>query len=362
MMVASNFRFTARQALRGNWGISVLTLFVAGLLGASVTNVVTYTYNSSTSRTTFTDLSRFASDLFTGDFFYFMSYAAATVTAFAFVVMLYSLFRFIFGAAINLGVNQFTMRLVLRLEPHRVGTLFFRFHIFGRALLTRFLTSLFIFLWGLAFYLPATILIGISSGAFYIYGTGYYIVLLILGILLAIGGSIFLIAVQYRYAMAPYLLSQYPDMGALEAIRQSKAIMKGNKGRLFGLHFSFIGWYILCLFTFGVGYLWLSPYVKTAEAAFYLEITGQLPAWVKFPATVPGYPQAPPPGPPPAGPAQAPYTYGQPPVPPTAPPQAASPPQGAPMESPPSTMQQAPPLPPSSIYSPAPEDPEAPRP
>ena len=94
MMVASNFRFTARQALRGNWGISVLTLFVAGLLGASVTNVVTYTYNSSTSRTTFTDLSRFASDLFTGDFFYFMSYAAATVTAFAFVVMLYSLFRF----------------------------------------------------------------------------------------------------------------------------------------------------------------------------------------------------------------------------------------------------------------------------
>jgi len=51
--------------------------------------------------------------------------------------------------------------------------------------------------------------------------------------------------------------------------------MQGNKWRLFCLHISFIGWAFLCIFTCGIGTLFLSPYQMLAEAAFYREITGK---------------------------------------------------------------------------------------
>ncbi|MBQ6704092.1 MAG: DUF975 family protein, partial [Clostridia bacterium] len=44
---------------------------------------------------------------------------------------------------------------------------------------------------------------------------------------------------------------------------------------LFGLNFSFIGWAMLSALTFGIGNLWLNPYMNTAFAAFYIERTGR---------------------------------------------------------------------------------------
>ena len=50
-------------------------------------------------------------------------------------------------------------------------------------------------------------------------------------------------------------------------------MMKGHKFDLFWLILSFIGWGFLCLFTFGIGYLWLTPYMETSVAAFYEDVT-----------------------------------------------------------------------------------------
>lgn len=83
------------------------------------------------------------------------------------------------------------------------------------------------------------------------------------------------IVAAYRYAMAPYLMAQNPGMGIREAVNLSKQMMQGNKGRLFSLHLSFIGWALLAGLTLGLGLLWLNPYVKASEAAFYLNVSGQ---------------------------------------------------------------------------------------
>jgi uncharacterized membrane protein len=48
--------------------------------------------------------------------------------------------------------------------------------------------------------------------------------------------------------------------------------MNGNKGKLFGLYLSFIGWGILCILTLGIGFLWLYPYVSLSLANFYEDI------------------------------------------------------------------------------------------
>jgi len=49
-------------------------------------------------------------------------------------------------------------------------------------------------------------------------------------------------------------------------------LMNGNKWAAFVLDLSFIGWAILCCFTFGIGYLWLIPYIQLAQCEFYEDL------------------------------------------------------------------------------------------
>ena len=74
---------------------------------------------------------------------------------------------------------------------------------------------------------------------------------------------------SYSYAMTPYIVKDNPGISADAAIEASRAMMKGHKFDLFYLHLTFLGWGILCLFTCGIGFLWLSPYILTAQADFY---------------------------------------------------------------------------------------------
>lgn len=81
------------------------------------------------------------------------------------------------------------------------------------------------------------------------------------------------IIASLAYAMTSYLMAEYPDMGANEAITLSKKIMKGHKKNLFYLYLTFIGWLLLCVLTLGIGFLWLLPYMSVTEAAFYREVS-----------------------------------------------------------------------------------------
>ena len=71
--------------------------------------------------------------------------------------------------------------------------------------------------------------------------------------------------------MTMYIKSVNADMGHNDAITLSRKIMDGKKWRLFCLSLSFVGWMILCVFTFGIGFIWLIPYMKTTTTAFYQE-------------------------------------------------------------------------------------------
>src|SRR5690554_2970611 len=77
---------------------------------------------------------------------------------------------------------------------------------------------------------------------------------------------------SYAYSMTKYILADNPELDGYEAMKQSEHLMIGHKWRLFCLQFSFIGWAILSLFTFGIGYFFLVPYITAAETAFYLDL------------------------------------------------------------------------------------------
>lgn len=96
----------------------------------------------------------------------------------------------------------------------------------------------------------------------------YTILCVLWSILLVIPGIIKGMA----YSMYPYILRDEPDLSVWQTLKKSEAMMKGYKGKLFLMYLSFIGWFILGAFTFGILYIWLTPYVMTSTVKFYDEV------------------------------------------------------------------------------------------
>ena len=77
---------------------------------------------------------------------------------------------------------------------------------------------------------------------------------------------------SYEYSIIPYILADDPEISSKDAFKKAKQMMKGNKWRLFKLEFSFIGWFVLCVLTLGIGTFFLIPYINAANAEFYVEL------------------------------------------------------------------------------------------
>ena len=77
---------------------------------------------------------------------------------------------------------------------------------------------------------------------------------------------------SYSYALVYYILMDEPELKYNKAIEKSMKMMNGHKMRLFLLHLSFIGWGILSFLTLGLGFFLLTPYIYTANAAFYEDL------------------------------------------------------------------------------------------
>ena len=73
------------------------------------------------------------------------------------------------------------------------------------------------------------------------------------------------------YSMTFYVMVDF-NLSGTEAISKSVELMKGYKAKLFRLGLSFFGWYLLSSLTFGIGAIFLAPYVEATVAEFYAEL------------------------------------------------------------------------------------------
>ena len=211
----------AREELSGRWWLAVGVSFVAALLGEGGGGI---------------SLNLNANSNF-GDIFPYLQDMILTIFPIAVLVSIWAVFITFIGPAIELGHKMFYIKLC-RGEQVSFSILFSKFSCFWKAFVLRLLTGLLIFLWSLLLLIP--------------------------GIIAA-----------FRYSMAMYIMADNPEIGILEAIEESKMIMEGNKLDLFVLWLSFIGWAILSILTFGIGFLFLAPYINAVTAAFYLEVSGR---------------------------------------------------------------------------------------
>ena len=213
----SSIREQARWRLSGNWGMAILVTFLAGLLGA---------FSASSNLEIDSDILRRLPEVV-------QNYLNIAIT----IGAILGVVQFFIGGTIDLGYRTYLLKLHDN-EDAQLSDLFSQFHRFGDAFVLRLLTSIFTFLWTLLFIIPGII-------------------------------------ATLRYAMAPYILAEHPEMTPMQAIDHSKYLMDGKKLDLFLLELSFIGWSFLCAFTLGIGYLWLNPYMHMSITVFYRQLASK---------------------------------------------------------------------------------------
>ena len=135
------------------------------------------------------------------------------------------------GGAFILGITTFSLAIA-RKEEANLEMFFSGFNYFVKALGLLLLTILFVFLWTLLLIIP--------------------------GIIAA-----------FSYSLVFYIMTDDPNIGAMEAIDKSKKMMYGYKWKLFCLGLRFICWILLGILTFGIGFLWIIPYLSVCCAKFY---------------------------------------------------------------------------------------------
>ena len=76
-------------------------------------------------------------------------------------------------------------------------------------------------------------------------------------------------------AVTDYLLLDDINLSAVDAMKKSCSLMKGNKWRYFYINLSFIPLLLASMLTCYIGLLWLMPYMEATMAAFYLDLKGE---------------------------------------------------------------------------------------
>lgn len=76
------------------------------------------------------------------------------------------------------------------------------------------------------------------------------------------------------YSMAYYIKNDHPEYDWKQCIDESKKMTDGHKWQIFCLYLSFIGWLFLGTLCFGIGTLWVIPYINTSMAEVYAQLKG----------------------------------------------------------------------------------------
>lgn len=90
--------------------------------------------------------------------------------------------------------------------------------------------------------------------------------------LMAVG--IWITCKSFYYVLSFYILNDNEGLSGKEVVEKSAELMEGKRASYFWLSLSFIGWAILAVIPFGLGMLWLIPYIQIALVVFYEERAG----------------------------------------------------------------------------------------
>lgn len=228
---SANLKALARESLNGNFGIPIVGYLIIGTITIILTMLTTGFLDTSSTFSLVTNQ--------------LLIYSASLLTS-----------------LLMAGYDKLILNLN-RKTPFALGNIFYVFsHNPDRFLVVNFLMLLVGIVLSLPFDIPS--FTDTSATALMLSSAGILV------------RSLVNLILSCFFGLANYLLLDNPQMGATEALKESCRLMKGSKGRYFYIYLSFLPLSIVCIFTCYIGLLWLTPYIQSTMAYFYMDITGEL--------------------------------------------------------------------------------------
>ncbi len=287
---ASYFRARAREAIAPHFWTLIFIALLASLLGGTsegfsigMPSIEVSEENSEVVKNAFKEIFALLTG---GQYSTILSqypFVSTILTAAISVVVLSILCSLFVGSAVELGHQKLYLNLIDGETPEASGLFAYFKKIYGKSILARLLMM------GIEFAISIPLLVSSVLFASSVISLIYYSmigdaareasatssVFLYTAIILALSVATTLaqIFIRLRYAFVSVILAEYPELGVVDAFRNSASLMKGKMWKLFCLRFSFIGWRIVANFVpFGLGAFILMPYTMAADVAFYHEI------------------------------------------------------------------------------------------
>lgn len=295
----------ARAQMRGCMGPLILCFFVAGLIkllctrgmAASFTSGLFGIFKNFGDISSFSDLSEIPDISDMSGFEESMMHLTALSNLGSSIKLAYFIFV---HPILTAALASITLNVTYGDTP-AVSDLFKPYKtMFGKSLGTVLLKNLFEVLWFIPYYIVLVIatvitilalaagdgkgfenLLGAISdalGADGSFGTGLLAIFFMILILIAVVGAVALILmipfsiVISSYAMSVYIMIEQPDLTPNQCINESKRIMYGHRIEYFFLKLSFLPWFLLAYFTFGLALLYVIPYMHMTIANYYHRI------------------------------------------------------------------------------------------
>lgn len=219
MWTREQVKGTAKYVLSFSYWKALLACLIVSLVTSISTMGSSYT-------TSFTTTYRISGDLF--------SWQIGGIVLLLFCIL--SSIGILFGIFVANPVEVGKCRFFLANRQNKGGydQIFslFKSGVYLNVVKTMFLRDLYVFLWSLLFVIPG-------------------------------------IVKSYEYSMIPYILAENPNIDSKRAFAISRSMTQGEKGSIFVLDLSFLGWLFLGAMACGIGTLFVAPYIQATLTELY---------------------------------------------------------------------------------------------
>lgn len=229
MLPVGEIRRKARQILEGKWRevalLNIIPVLIAILFAGAATNTLDFFGLGFSDDNMVNEVTNYGMDNFIG-----------------FKRLIIDIVTMLFATGVSFTLLDLVRNSYYKIDPLSDALRIFKQGQIVSVIAIHIISGFFIILWSFLFIIPGIIAALAYSQAYYIYKDSE-----------ATG----------------------ENLSALDCISRSKELMDGNKGKLFVLELSFIGWHFIGGLTFGLGYLFITPYIQTAKAVFYNDLLNE---------------------------------------------------------------------------------------
>ncbi len=233
----------AKDKLEGKYGGAILIFILSSMISGAVRLFIN------------------AVASLTMDSVYNLTSSVGAATAISFVFDAILLFAGVLMGVMNVGIALYFLNLACG-QPRKIGDLFYGFQTNSKTALI--ITGSIVLCQTLCLWPGQYLLqnyLNTRQSEWLLYSAAALVI-----------GLCIYIPISLGITMSLYLMLDFPQNSGTKTLSLCWRIMKGHRRRLFCLELSFLPLSILCVLSFGIGFLWLYPYMQMTYTYFFLDL------------------------------------------------------------------------------------------